>query len=206
MSLASLSNDQNYQRRLTGSSSVQFHLISLHFSSAVPCRHAHTPKLCQSHYRSFQWPDCSCRDQPIEPQRTNCSEVEPKFAGHFPALNFISLYLSHLPIPPLPRASALSAHSLLQIKTHMLPYFHLQAGSSSAHPRHTVIRVCLNLSSAPVEELKPPVCCRLATRLRIKLDRKLSQSKGRKKVGQKTDVCLTVMKKKRHNSHFKCNF
>lgn len=83
----------NRKRWLTGSSCVQFHLISLHFSSAVPCRHAHTLKLCQSHYRPFQWPDCSCR----EPWKTNCSGVQLKCAGHFSALHFISLYCSDLP-------------------------------------------------------------------------------------------------------------
>lgn len=134
----------NRERCLTCSSSIQFHLISLHFRSAVPCRHAQTPKLHQTHYRSFQWPNCSCRDQPGEPRRTICSKVQPKFAGHFPALQFISLYISDLPTSSLPRISACSAHSFIQIKASILPYFR-KAGPSSANSRHPVIRVCLDL-------------------------------------------------------------
>ena len=49
------------KRRLAGSSSVQFLPISFHLSSAVSYRHAHTPKLCQTHYKLFRCSDCNCR-------------------------------------------------------------------------------------------------------------------------------------------------
>lgn len=50
------------KRRLPGSSSDHFPPIFFHLSSAVSsCRHAHTPKFCQSHQKLFWCPDCNCR-------------------------------------------------------------------------------------------------------------------------------------------------
>lgn len=80
------------------------------------------------------------RSMPRDPWRANCSEVQPVLGTSLPCKD-----LSDLPNSPLPR---ISAHSgtlpRLDWGIHP-PYFHHQAGSSSACPRHPVIRVCLDL-------------------------------------------------------------
>lgn len=110
-----------------------------------------------------------------------------------PCISSRYLYLSDLPISPLARISARSAHSL---KASILPYFHHQAGSSSAHPRHPVIRVSLDLQ-CQLRNSKHHRLLEACHEAKNKARQKVQSVKRQKKVGQKTDVCLTVMKKKR---------
>lgn len=125
---------------LTSSSSVQFHLIPSTSAMLSPqtCTYSKTssdPSQIISMSRlQLQ------RFMPRDPWRANCSEVQPVLGTSLPCKD-----LSDLPNSPLPR---ISAHSgtlpRLDWGIHP-PYFHHQAGSSSACPRHPVIRVCLDL-------------------------------------------------------------